>query len=125
MLNFSLGSMGLLSLFLAHTCQIIVPMYVFFLNLGLLLTTFHQHNSGRVIVADFQSSYHDFRVVCIYAPNQYLVRGPFFEDLDQFTLILLFLFFCWAILTPFLIALLTDLLLSLILLHRDTSDKLT
>ena len=41
--------------------------------------------SGRYIVVDFKSCLHDFRVICIYASNRYLERGPFFEDLSRFS----------------------------------------
>lgn len=51
------------------------------------LTNHIASHSGRVIVADFTSNFHAFRVVCVYAPNQYLVRGPFFQDLYQFSTI--------------------------------------
>ena len=45
----------------------------------------HQDQSGRLVVVDFKSVVHDFRVLCVYAPNRYLVREVFFEEIEDFS----------------------------------------
>ena len=61
----------------AGVCILFKPCFV--------LSHFECHHSGRFVVADFTSCYHEFRVLCVYAPNQYLVRRGFFEDLFCFS----------------------------------------
>ena len=45
----------------------------------------HQDQSGRLVVVDFKSVFHDFRVLCVYAPNRYLIREVFFEEMEDFS----------------------------------------
>jgi exonuclease III len=39
--------------------------------------------SGRFVKADFHSSFHDFTVCSLYAPNHYFEREPFFEEISS------------------------------------------
>ena len=83
-LSFSRGFLTLTFKLLEVTSLITVLVSVFYINL-LNISHFETDNSVRYTVVDFKSTLHDFRVICIYASNHYLERGPFFEDLSRFS----------------------------------------